>query len=102
MALSVQRVGALVVGTNARCLIEAARQIPQPRHICLEDGTLSEWLYEVLSPCAEMVMVAAVGESRGPKEPKGCLRVGGASSWGRSGGRCRRSGASSGPEFRLV
>jgi hypothetical protein len=29
--------------------MEVVRQIPQPRHICLDEGTLSEWLYEVLS-----------------------------------------------------
>jgi hypothetical protein len=56
--------------TNARCPIEALRQIPQPRHICLEEGTLSEWLYEVLSPRAEKVVVAAVSESRGPKDDR--------------------------------
>jgi len=60
-------VGSHVVGTNARCLIEAVRQIPESRDICLEAGTLSEWLYEVLSPHAEKGVVAAVSESRGPK-----------------------------------
>ena len=42
MTPSGKRVGSHVVETNARCLIEAVRQIPQPRHICLEEGTLSE------------------------------------------------------------
>ena len=70
MTPSGKRVGSHVVETNARCLIEAVRQIPQPRHICLEEGTLSEWLYEVLSPHAEKVVAAAVGESRGPKDDR--------------------------------
>jgi len=70
MTPSVQRIGLHVVETNARYLIEAVRQIPQPRHICLEEGTLSEWLYEVLSPHAEKVVAAAVGESRGPKDDR--------------------------------
>ena len=48
-----RRVGSQMVETNARCLIEAVRQIPGPRHICLEEGTLSERLYEVLSPQGE-------------------------------------------------
>jgi len=48
-----KRIGSHVVETNARCLIEAVRQIPQPRYICLEEGTLSEWLCEVLSPHTE-------------------------------------------------
>lgn len=65
-----KRVGSHVVETNARCLIEAVRQIPEPRHICLEEGTLSEWLYEVLSPHAQKVVVAAVSESRGPKDDR--------------------------------
>jgi transposase len=63
-----KRLGSQVVETNARCLIEAVRQIPAPRHICLEEGTLSEWLYEVLSPHAQRVVVAAVSESRGSKD----------------------------------
>ena len=41
MTPSGKRVGSHVVETNARCLIEAVRQIPEPRHICLEEGTLS-------------------------------------------------------------
>ena len=56
--------------TNARCLIELVRQIPKPRHICSEEGTLSEWLYEVLSPHAEEVVVAAVSESHGRKDDR--------------------------------
>ena len=63
-----KRVGSHVVETNARCLIEAVRQIPEPRHVCLEEGTLSGWLYEVLSPHAERVVVTAVRESRGSKD----------------------------------
>jgi transposase len=70
MTPSGKRVGSHVVETNARCLIEAVRQIPKPRHICLEEGTLSEWLYEVLSPHAEKVVVAVVSESRGPKDDR--------------------------------
>jgi transposase len=65
-----KRLATQVVETNARCLIEAVRQIPKPRYICLEEGTLSEWLYEVLSPHAEEVAVAAVRESRGPKDDR--------------------------------
>jgi transposase len=35
-----------------------------------EEGTLSGWLYEVLSPHAERVVVTAVRESRGPKDDR--------------------------------
>jgi len=56
MMPSGKRVGSHVGETNARCLIASVRQIPKPRRICLEEGTLSEWLYEVLSPHAEVVV----------------------------------------------
>jgi len=71
MTPSGKRVGSHVVETNARRLIEAVRQVPQPRHICLEEGTLSEWLPEVLSPHAERVVAVAAGsESRGSKDDR--------------------------------
>jgi hypothetical protein len=35
-----------------------------------EEGTLSEWLYEVLEPHVEELVVAGVRESRGPKSDK--------------------------------
>jgi hypothetical protein len=70
MVPSGKRVGPHVVETNARCLVGAVRQMPEPRHICLEEGTLSEWLYEVLSPHAERVVVAAVSERRGSRDDR--------------------------------
>ena len=45
-----KRLGSHVVETNAKALIEGLRSIPGPRHLCLEEGTLASWLYEVLSP----------------------------------------------------
>ena len=45
-----KRLGSHVVETNAKVLIEVLRSIPGPRHLCLEEGTLASWLYEVLSP----------------------------------------------------
>ena len=33
-----KQVGSHVVETNARCLIEAVQQIPEPRHICPAEG----------------------------------------------------------------
>ena len=44
--------------TNAKVLIEFVRTIPGQRHLCMEEGTLSEWLCEVLEPhVAELVVV---------------------------------------------
>jgi len=62
-----KRLGSRVVETNARALIEVLHQIPRNRHVCLEEGTLSGWLYEVLEAHVEELVVAGVRESRGPK-----------------------------------
>jgi hypothetical protein len=62
-----KRLGSHVVETNARALIEVLRAIPRNRHVCLEEGTLSGWLYEVLEPHVEELVVTGVRKSRGPK-----------------------------------
>lgn len=36
---------------------------PRQRHVCLEDGTQSGWLYEILSPHAQEMGVANVTAS---------------------------------------
>jgi primosomal protein N'' len=48
MTPSGKRIVSHGVETNVRRLTQAVRQIPKPRHICLEEGTLSEWLAERL------------------------------------------------------
>ena len=64
-----KRLGSQVVETNARALIEVLRGIPRNRHLCLEEGTLSGWLYEVLEPHVEELTVAGVGKIRAPSAP---------------------------------
>ncbi|MCG6955256.1 MAG: IS110 family transposase [Gemmatimonadetes bacterium] len=65
-----KRLGSHVVETNARALIEVLRGIGRNRHVCLEEGTLSEWLHEVPEPHVEELVVAGVRKSRGPKRDK--------------------------------
>ena len=65
-----KRLASHVVETNAKALIEVIRAIPGRRHLCLEEGTLADWLYEVLSPHVEQLVVAAVCESRGQKSDR--------------------------------
>ena len=48
-------------------MIEVIRTVPKDRHLCLEEGPHSNWLYEVLSPSVQEIVVALVNESRGPK-----------------------------------
>ena len=60
--------GTHVVETNAGALIEVPRGIPKRRHLCMEEGTLSGWLHEVLEPHVDELIVTGIGKkSRGPK-----------------------------------
>ena len=56
--------------TNAKALISFIGTIPKDRHLCLEEGTHANWLYEVLSPHVQEIVVAGVQQSRGPKSDK--------------------------------
>ena len=62
-----KRLGTHVLETNGQALVEQLKTIPGKRHVCLEEGTQSTWLYEILSPHAEEVLVVMVSESRGQK-----------------------------------
>jgi len=63
-----KRLGSYVVETNGQALVEQLKTIPGNKHVCLEEGTQSAWIYEILSPHAEEVVVAMVSESRGQKD----------------------------------
>ena len=62
-----RRLGCHVVETNGQALVEQIRGIPSPRHLCLEEGTQSAWLYELLSPHVDELVVANITTSQGPK-----------------------------------
>ena len=68
-----RRLQSQVLETNARVLIGFLKTIPKPRHLCLEEGTHAGWLYEVLAPHVQEIVVAGVGgqPSRGPKSDRG-------------------------------
>ena len=58
-----KRLKDVVIETNGQALIEAIRLIPGRKHLCLEEGTQSTWLYEILEPYVdELVVVNARGE----------------------------------------
>jgi len=65
-----KRLKSFVVETNGSALVEAIRCIPGRRHICLEEGTQSAWLHELLSPHAEEVVVVVPEKGRGSKSDK--------------------------------
>jgi transposase len=67
-----RRLQSQVLETNARVLVSFLKTIPKPRHLCLEEGTHAGWLYEVLAPHVQEIVVAGVGgeASRGPKSDR--------------------------------
>lgn len=63
-----RRLRSQVVETNGRALVEALRGIPGRRHVCLEEGTQSAWLYELLRPHVDEVVVTLPAKRPGPKD----------------------------------
>lgn len=55
------------VETDQKVLKDTIRSIAGDRHICFEEGTLSDWMYEVLEPVATEVLVVQLGKSTGVK-----------------------------------
>ncbi len=58
------------VETNGQALVEAIRMIPGHKHLVMEEGLQSAWLYETLSPHVDELVVAGITQSRGPKSDK--------------------------------
>lgn len=56
-----------VVDTNEGALVNYVRGVPGTRHLCLEEGTMSEWLHEVLSPHVQEIVVLIPPGKKGPK-----------------------------------
>jgi len=56
-----------VVETNGRALVDAVRNVPGQRHLCLEEGTQSAWLYELLRPHVEELVVVVPPKRTGGK-----------------------------------
>jgi transposase len=53
--------------TNGQVLSDFVRSIAGRKHICLEEGTQAEWLYELLEPLADEVVVQLAERSHGVK-----------------------------------
>jgi transposase len=56
-----------VVETNGKVLVEFIKGIAGTKHICLEEGTHSEWLYELFKPEVQEIVVVQSRESAGQK-----------------------------------
>lgn len=57
-----------VLETNGKVLVEFLKLQPGTLHVCLEEGTQSTWLAEILTPHVAELVVTHVSESRGPKD----------------------------------
>ena len=53
--------------TNGQVLTDFVRSLAGRKHICLEEGTQAEWLYEILEPLADEVVVQLPERSDGVK-----------------------------------
>ena len=56
-----------VVETHGKALVEFLKLIPGTRHLCVEEGTHSQWLYEILSPHADKIAVVPGEKKKGNK-----------------------------------
>jgi transposase len=59
--------GSHVIATNGQALVSFLAAQPGKLHLCMEEGTQSGWLYEILSPRVIELVVVGLRESRGPK-----------------------------------
>ena len=48
-----KRLGQHVVETSGQALVECLQMIAGRKHVCIEEGTQSSWLYEILTPHAD-------------------------------------------------
>jgi len=55
------------VETDRKVLVEAIQSVSGPRYICFEEGTLSDWVYELLEPLAAELQVIQPLRTRGVK-----------------------------------
>lgn len=56
-----------VVETKARALVDAIKEVGRRRNLCLEEGPLSEWLYELLEPHVDEIEVVQAPQNSGNK-----------------------------------
>ena len=56
-----------VVETNGAALVHYLKGLAGRKHLCLEEGTQSAWLHEILLPHVDELVVAGISQSRGQK-----------------------------------
>jgi transposase len=62
-----KKLGSHVIETNGHALVEFFKTQAGTLHVCMEEGTQSGWLAEILTPCVERMVVVHASESHGQK-----------------------------------
>ena len=57
-----------VIETNGQALIEFVKQTPGRSHLCVEEGTQSQWFYEILKPHVHDMAIVQGRKTRGNKD----------------------------------
>jgi len=63
-----KRIGLQVVETNGAALKQAMRAVAGAKHVCLEEGTQSAWVYELLEDEVDELVVTIPERHSGPKD----------------------------------
>lgn len=67
MGPSGRRIAEATLETDATTLRRFVQEIPRRRHLCLEEGALSEWLFELLEPIVDEIVVVQPERTTGNK-----------------------------------
>ena len=59
-----------VVETRGEALVESVRKVIGRKYLCIEEGTQSQWLHELLSPHVEDVAVIVPPQTKGNKSDR--------------------------------
>ena len=65
MGPSGKRLREQVLETNGKVIVEFIKSIAGTKQVCLEEGTHSEWLYELLKPLVDEIIVVQPWRSVG-------------------------------------
>ncbi|MBU1446639.1 transposase, partial [Patescibacteria group bacterium] len=65
-----RKLNSMVVETNGKALVDTLQTVPGELHVVMEEGTMSEWLFEVLRPHVKELVVVGVPKVHGSKSDK--------------------------------
>jgi len=67
MSAAGKRLREQVVETNAEALQDFIRSVTGQKHLCVEEGAMSEWMYELFEPLVDEIVVVVPERSKGNK-----------------------------------